>query len=223
MAPGPDGGKRPQQRSPRCAMIEGVTKRPHANLELIRRVLAGNYLELKINRLILDEHADTLGSKVTVHTSDTAGNTHVIEGEGVGLVDALWSGMRARYSAEYQSLRSIELCSFEVQAKIDTKKGKDGTDAIGEVNLEVRNSDGLRFAFSDASRSISMSTARSVLAGIEYFVNAERAYVTLYRARQDAKERNREDLVTRYTREMAEVVKSTSYAELIENIKKELS
>ncbi len=206
----------------RLRYIEVVTRRPHANLELIRRVLAGNYLELKINRLILDETADTLGSKVTVHTSDTQGNTHVIEGEGVGLVDALWSGIRARYSAEYQSLKSIELASFSVQARLDTKKGKDGTDAIGEVTLEVRNSDGIRFPFSDASRSVSMSTSRAVLAGIEYFVNAERAFVTLYRSRQDAKERNREDLVTRYTREMAEVVKSTSYAELIETIKKEL-
>jgi hypothetical protein len=57
---------------------------------------------------------------------------------------------------------------------------------------------------------------------VEYFVNAERAFMTLYRSRKDAQERHRSDLVARYTHEMAEVVKSTSYAEVIENIKKEL-
>lgn len=198
-----------------------MTKRPHANLELIRRVLGSQYTELKVVRLVLEEDSTTLTSKVVVHLADTEGNTQPVDGEGCGLVDALWTGLVARYSAEYQSLRSIELASFAVQARLDTKQAK-GTDSIGEVILEVRNSDGMRFAFSDASRSITTSSARALLAGIEYFINAERAFITLYRSRQDAKERNREDLLSRYTREMAEVVKSTSYTEVIENIKKEL-
>ena len=62
----------------------------------------------------------------------------------------------------------------------------------------------------------------AVIAAVEYFVNAERAFITLYRSRQDARERNRDDLVTRYTEELAEVVESTSYAEVIETIKREL-
>ena len=66
------------------------------------------------------------------------------------------------------------------------------------------------------------SAARAALASVEYFVNAERAFITLYKSRQDAQERQRHDLVTRYTSEMAEVVKSTSYAEVIENIKREI-
>ena len=95
-----------------------------------------------------------------------------------------------------------------------------GADAIGDVTIEVRNSDGQFFTFSDSSRSIATSTARALLAMVEYFINAERAFITLYKSREDAKERNREDLVARYTRELAEVVKSTSYAEVIESMKK---
>ena len=60
------------------------------------------------------------------------------------------------------------------------------------------------------------------MAAVEYFVNAERAFITLHHARMDAKERRRDDLIVRYTRELAEVVKSTSYAEVIENMKKDL-
>ena len=44
----------------------------------------------------------------------------------------------------------------------------------------------------------------------------------LHNARRDALARGREDLVARYTAEMAEVVESTSYAQVIENIRKEL-
>ena len=209
-----------------CAPVRysaSVTKRPHANLELIRRVLGNEYLELKIARLVVEEDPEGVHSKVAIFLADTDGNTTEVAGEGCGLVDALWSGLLSRYSAEYQSLCSLEVAGFEVKAKLDTKKEKDGTDAVGEVTLELRNSDQTRFSFSDASRSITTSTSRVVLAAIEYFINAERAFITLFRSRQDAKERNREDLVARYTGELSEVVKSTSYAEVLENMKKELS
>jgi hypothetical protein len=69
---------------------------------------------------------------------------------------------------------------------------------------------------------VTTSTARSVLACVQYFINAERAFLTLYNARRDAIARGREDLVARYTAEMAEVVEATSYAEVIANIRKEL-
>ena len=52
----------------------------------------------------------------------------------------------------------------------------------------------------------------------EYFVNSERAYITLYKALENARERNRQDLVDTYKAQMAEVVKSTSYSEVIERL-----
>ncbi|MGE3548053.1 MAG: hypothetical protein AB7L28_29290, partial [Kofleriaceae bacterium] len=85
------------------------------------------------------------------------------------------------------------------------------------------NSEGRPFSFTDASRSVTTSSARAVLAMVQYFVNAERAFLTLHHARRDALARGREDLVARYTAEMAEVVQSTSYAEVIANIRKEIS
>lgn len=202
-------------------MIRLVTKRPHANLELIRRVLGEDYLELQLRRLELVEDFDTELSQVTVTTKDHERDV-VVSGEGCGLVDALWNALLERFASEYQSLQTVELASFSVAARLDTKKHHEGTDAVGEVTLQVKNSDGAVFEFSDASRSIASSSARAVIAAIEYFVNAERAFITLHRSREDAKTRNRDDLISRYTAELAEVVKSTSYAEVIERIKKEL-
>jgi len=51
--------------------------------------------------------------------------------------------------------------------------------------------------------------------GVEHFLNAERAYVALLAALRDAGERDRQDLVTRYTRELSEVVRCTSYTDLL--------
>lgn len=184
-------------------------------------MLGSEYLELTLKQLSLTETFNPDASEVRISTLDHDSEL-AIEGSGCGLVDAMWSAMLGRFAAEYESLKTISLVGFSVIARLDTKMHSEGTDAIGEVTLQVRNSDGTVFDFADASRSIAASSARAVLAAVEYFVNAERAFITLHRSREDAKERNRPDLVTRYTEELAEVVKSTSYAAVIEKIKKQL-
>ncbi|HET6612916.1 MAG TPA: alpha-isopropylmalate synthase regulatory domain-containing protein [Kofleriaceae bacterium] len=200
-----------------------MTRRPHANLELIKRVLGNDFLELAIHRLTLAEKLDSEVCSVVVEATQSGnGQAPVMEGEGCGIADAIYTALLSRYGTEYQSLQSISFTSFRVNARLGSESSHAGLDAVAEVELVVQNSEGSLFTFTDASRSITSSTARAVIAAIEYFLNAERAFITLYRSLKDAQARNREDLVTRYTRELAEVVKSTSYAEVIENIKKDL-
>jgi hypothetical protein len=187
---------------------------------LIRRVLGTNYLQLGMVKLVVEEDPND-GSKVKAHI--TEGTEAVdVDGKGVGVVDAFYNALLSRYAREYQSLKTIQLVGFKVDADIQTKKASAGVDAVGRVTLDVTNSEGRHFTFTDASRSVTTSTARSVLACVRYFINAERAFLTLYNARRDALTRGREDLVARYTAEMAEVVEATSYAEVIANIRKEL-
>ena len=187
---------------------------------LIRRVLGTNYLQLSLAKLTIDEDPkDGASVKVIVQEGD---QPTTVEGKGVGVVDALWSALLDRYAREYQSLKTIQLVGFQVGADMHTKKGQAGVDAVGRVTLDVTNSEARHFTFSDQSRSIVTSTARAVVACMQFFVNAERAFLTLHNARRDALSRGREDLVARYTAEMAEVVEATSYAEVIANIRKEL-
>ncbi len=193
------------------------------NLEheaLIKRILGANYLTLVFQKAVIEEDPAT-GSivKVTVLEGDQPVE---VEGKGVGVVDALYAGLLGRYAREYESLKTIQLVGFHVAADIETKKAQAGVDAVGKVTLDVTNSEGRHFTFADASRSVTSSTARAVLACVQYFVNAERAFLTLFNARRDAIARGREDLVARYTAEMAEVVESTSYAEVIAKARKEL-
>jgi hypothetical protein len=187
--------------------------------QLIRRVLGSNFLQLTLVKLNVEEDSSGASVKMTVKEGDSPVEA---EGKGVGVVDALYSAMLGRYAREYQSLKTIELAGFSVAADMESKKAQAGVDAVGRVTLDVTNSEARHFTFTDASRSILSSTARSVIAAVQYFVNAERAFLTLHNARRDAISRGREDLVSRYTAEMAEVVESTSYAEVIANIRKEL-
>lgn len=200
------------------AILSPVTSPPHE--PLIRRVLGTNFLELKLKRLVIEETDSESSVRVTVVEGD---QTFEVEGKGVGVVDAVHAALLDRYAREYQSLKTIELSEFRVAADIGTKKAQAGVDAVARVTLDVTNSEGRHFTFSDASRSATSSAARAVLAMVQYFVNAERAFVTLHNARRDALARGREDLVSRYTAEMAAVVESTSYAEVIANIRKELA
>lgn len=194
---------------------------PAENVDLIRRILGTGYLELRLQRLEVNEVPE-LASRVVVEVTENGAAT-TIEGEGVGPVDALWGAMVGRYAKEYQSLKSIQFAGFTMSAAIESKVRKAGLDAMATVEVAVVNSDGRRFVFSDASRSVTSSAARLVIAVVEYFVNAERAFVTLSHARKDAVARGRSDLISRYTTELAEVVKSTSYAEVIEAIRRELA
>lgn len=186
---------------------------------LIRKVLGANLFALALHRLTIEE-LET-GSRVRLEVLEGEQAIEV-QGHGVGLVDALFEGLLDRYAREYQSLKTIQLVNFQASADIETKQAKAGVDAIARVMLEVANSEGRVFSFTDASRSVTSSTARVVLAMVVYFVNAERAFLTLHNARRDALARGREDLVSRYTAEMSAVVESTSYAEVIANIRKEL-
>ena len=163
-----------------------------------------------------------LASRVTVEVTESGGAA-TIEGDGVGPIDALWGALVGRYAKEYQSLKTVQLAGFTVSAAIESKVRRAGLDALATVEVAVVNSDGRRFAFADTSRSVTASAARAVIAVVEYFVNAERAFVTLSHARKDALARGRADLVARYTAELAEVVRSTSYAEIIDTLRKELA
>jgi hypothetical protein len=194
-----------------------VNTPPHE--PLIRRVLGANFFELTLHRLAIEELDGGSRVKIEVLEGD---QTIEVEGRGVGLVDALYVGLLDRYAREYQSLKTIQMTGFHVAADIETKKAQAGVDAVARVRLDVTNSEGRQFSFSDASRSVTTSTARVVLTMVSYFVNAERAFLTLHNARRDALARGREDLVSRYTAEMSAVVESTSYAEVIANIRKEL-
>lgn len=197
--------------------------RRNATSQLIRDVLKETYLDLDIGHIALVEDvAAGTPSRVEVTLREARGDTReqVITGTGVGIVDALYHGLVEHYAPEYPSLRTITFTGFDVTGRMGTGH-KSGLDAEAGVTLTVENSDGRTFEFSESGRSLVAASLQVVTEAAEYFINSERAFVTVYRAMCDARERGRADLVQTYTGQLAELVNTTSYSEVIERIKSE--
>jgi hypothetical protein len=197
---------------------------PHADvIKLMRDLLADNYTHLHVRRVMIEEDLEQGASSVTCEVTWEGGDEKfVIAGQGQGAIDAFFQGMVERFATEYPSLKTIQFAEFSVQARLDTKQGYAGTDSEGEVTLGIANSEGQVFRFVHSSRSVIGAGLITTLLGMEYFINSERAVVTMYHAIKDAKERSRPDLVQRYTNTMATLVKNTSYSEVITKLREEL-
>lgn len=197
---------------------------PHADvIDLMRGLLGDNYTHLHVSRVMIEEELEKGSTSVTCEvTVEATGESFVIAGTGQGAIDAFFHAMVERFATEYPSLRTIQFSEFTVQARLDTKRGYAGTDSEGEVTLGLTNSEGQVFRFTHSSRSVIGAGLITTLLGMEYFINSERAVVTMYHAIKDAKARSRADLVQRYTNDMAKLVQNTSYSEVIAKLRKEL-
>ena len=193
--------------------------------ELVQSILKDAYLELVVDRYTLTEDVSAGGRaevEVQLHHQHEPDRSLVLEGSGVGAIDALFSAMQAHYAREYQSLESIRFTGFNVTGRMDTGKVHRGADAVAVVGLVVANSEGQSFDFEASGRSLVATALAVVVKATEYFVNSERAFITVYKAMRDAKERGRADLVNNYTAQLADLVNTTSYSQVIERIKSEM-
>ena len=193
-----------------------MIKEHGATEHMIKQVLRTEFLGLRPLRYTLTEalHEDSCELSIALATSGAAEGVVEFSGRGVGFVDALFAGLIEFYAREYPSLQTLAVQNFEVKGNMNTGNSR-GTDAEVAVVLSVTNSEHERFAFESGARSLVAATCSVVIQMAEYFINSERAYITLYRALKDAKARNRQDLVDTYQAQLAEVVKSTSYSDVI--------
>lgn len=186
-------------------------------LALMKEVLREKFLDLAMVSYEFREDFDANESRIVCRVRDVrTGETQVIEGQGVGIIDAFFHAVKARLAGQYKSLETIRFVGFTVKGKMDTGRGPASSDALAEVTLGVRNSAGREFAFTHASRSVTRSGLEATLSAAEYFVNSEVAFLTIHDALKDARANRREDMVTRYTTMLAALVENSSYSDLLE-------
>ena len=191
--------------------------------ETIRAILKDDYLAPVVDAYSITEN-DAAGTPCRITLAlrhEGVEGVASIEGAGVGFVDALCAGLMNHYALEFESLRTIQITGFNVRAKMDTTRVATGSDAVGIVALTVRNSEGVLFEFERQGRSLVAVAVAVVVEAMEHFVNSERAFIAVYRAMCDARERGRSDLVTTYTTQLSQLVTTTSYTQVIERIRKE--
>ena len=197
-----------------------------AIVALLREVLGSSYTSLQVLKAVVEENlADDTTSitcEVTYEGEGADGERSVIAGKGVGVIDAFFHGMQSRFAEEYPSLKTIRFSNFSLDAELGAKKDFAGTDSPARVTIEITNSEGRTFSFHHTARSVIAAGIIATLRSMEYFINSERAFVTMHHALRYAQERRRSDLVQRYTDTMATLVRNTSYSEVISRIREKM-
>jgi hypothetical protein len=186
----------------------------------MRDVLGEEFLTLAVTDYELREN---FGDDFCVMTCNVVENPgarrFTIEGKGVGMLDAFFHGLAARYQEEHPSLETIRFSSFSVRGLMGDAHENAASDATAEAIVGVTNSGGTEFQFGATSPSVSHSSVEAMLAAVEYFVNSERAYVRLYRALEHHRSSGRPELVAKYTELLAAMVRNTSYSSAVERLK----
>jgi hypothetical protein len=200
-----------------------VDPKQERSLALMKDILKDDFLDLTLVGYELREDFETNEARLACRVRDShTGDVQTIIGQGVGLIDAFFHGLKTRLAGRYRSLESIKFVRFEVKGRMDTGRDPASSDAMAEVTLGVRNSYGKEFDFTHSSRSVLRSGLEATLSAAEYFVNSELAFVTIHRALQDARAKRREDMVNQYTHMLSTLVENTSYSEVLEQMRKPL-
>lgn len=187
--------------------------------KLFHDVLGEDYLSIDVSKLSLEDDLENSTSTATIQLR----SGESFSGHGRGIVDAVFNALFDHYSNEFESLKSIQMTRFIVEADQKTKLDNLGSSALCTVCVETMNSRGKKFFFTDSSRSVSSSAAKCASRVAEHFVNAEKAYIVVWKAYKDSQERNRQDLVTKYLDSLALLVDNTSYSHVVESIEKDLN
>ena len=191
--------------------------------DMVRDVLAAEYREFEVTKYVLTEDVREQRATIVCQMRQAGQQGgYAVEGKGVGMIDALFKGLKKTLSAEYPSLDHINFVDFRIDGDFKSSKSEDGSDALGCVRLVVQNSAGRTFDFESKSLSISASSVDVVVKAVEHFVNAEHAVAKVYGWIQDAKRRHRSDLAETYTHRLASLVQNSSYSESIERLKDSL-
>ena len=192
-------------------------------LGLMREILGDDFMALEVVGLDLHEDFER-GETVIACTvkNDRTDRLTTIEGRGVGLIDAFFHSLLDGLSERYPSLKTITIDKFAVKGNMGSGVESARTDAVAEVTVGIRNSADVHFEFTHSSRSVTRSGIEATLRAAEYFMNSERAFIEAYRAMKSYREQNRQDLVGRYTDLMSQLVRNTSYSEVIDQIQHEV-
>ena len=180
--------------------------------EVIKKFLGNKYLALVPISLRLEETiaGGPTDASATLQLSD--GEKLQVSATGNGLLDALFAACCSQFSGKFKSLKTLELDSFKVVSRLETRKRQRGSDAKVEIEMGIKNAYGEIVFFNATNRSLVAAITMVVVEAIEFFINTELAYFTALDALNDAQKRGRHDLTEKYTALLANFVKYTNYS-----------
>jgi hypothetical protein len=171
---------------------------------MILDVLGKDYESLSLLGMSINEDAQNQESSINYEIKHNDDVIAVKEAVGQGATDAFFKSISHHFK-HLSSIETMQLKSFDVRA--DLLGSQTGTDAKVSVKTEFCN--GYQCAtFSCSDYSIITACCRCMLEAIEYFLNSESAFKKMKLIIEDAKGRNRADIVSKYEYKLASLVNS---------------
>lgn len=190
-------------------------------IQRMKEILQEDYLHWDVDSYRLHEDLNDGVCTISCEVTTQQGDHFTVQGEGVGIIDALFNALRDRLADDYPSLKSIRFSKFNIRGLLssDDSEHPMTSQAEAEATVGIVNSEGKDFEFQSTAPSVSRAGVQATIQAAEYFVNSERTYVRLHEIIEHYREEGRTDLVEKYTEMMSDVVKNTSYSEVLEQIK----
>ncbi len=192
-------------------------------LGLMKEILQEEYMHLVVESYMLHENFSENTCHIECVLRNADGTHFSVTGRGVGTIDALFDGLRTTLAGEFPSLNSISFSQFTIQGLLSSSDVPGSTtSAEAEATVGVTNNKGREFIFRSKQPSISRAGIQATVEAAEYFVNSERTYVKLHKILEHYRQEGRTDLVEKYTDLMTQVVRNTSYSEVVERIRRSM-
>lgn len=194
--------------------------RQHARKTIAEAVLEGQNIEIQMKNYFSTTEDLIKGEttiECTLHIKDEGREyDHQLVGSGQGPIDALFTALAKHFQAKYSSLESFSFVQFGVEAAMKSQYGENnGSSANVEAMMLVTNDRGDDTIFRATSSSVVLASIRAVIESIEYFVAIEKAVKKLKIGIDDAKKRNRGDIVETMIGDLIELVGTACYRDIM--------
>ena len=188
------------------------TKQEKIN-KIIESVLGERKVTVFIGNFVLREKDREKQSHVTCNLV-LEDKTIKIKGSGYGAIDALYNSIVEKLEKEYCSLRSVKFEDFSMRVKLKHGRRWNRSDAPVEIKLVLRSKAKNNLYFSAESSSLMVAAVAVIRKAIVFLINSELAVKQLQKDIRSASERNRPDLVSKYTLQLSDMVHVANYEEL---------
>lgn len=134
------------------------------------------------------------------------------ESKAKGFVDGIFKACHKSFSEEFSSLANIKLIDYKLIPKFKKMTSKTGTDAPVEVSIAMEVKDHGIAEFNSSSRSILYSSLVATLEAFEFYINCERTFDKTKLILEDAKQRNRGDIVQSCVSDLSKLTEVNTYS-----------
>lgn len=184
--------------------------------DLFDKILKAQQIKLSPFSISVDESFKSDFTNVEMSINETSGGLQgpsftLSEDKAKGFVDGMFIACHNHYASKYPSLENIRLVDYQVTPKIKKTNNKMGTDAETEVSISIDVKEHGVAEFSCVSRSILHSSFIATLKVIEFYINCEKTFNKIQLILDDAKRRNRGDIVQSCVSDLSRLTEVNTY------------